>query len=57
MKSAKHLKTSRRAYLIKMLPKNMESHPIQFRLGTKIKKSISKLWKAIVLPKTKIKRK
>ena len=48
MKSVKHLKTSRKAYLIKMLPKSMESHPIQFQLGSKIKKSISKLWKAIV---------
>ena len=24
------------------------SHPIQFRLGSKIKRSISKLWKTIV---------
>ena len=26
MKSVKHLKTSRKGYLIKMLPKSMESH-------------------------------
>ena len=36
------------AYLIKMLPKSVKSHPIQFRLGSKIKASISKLWKTIV---------
>ena len=48
MKSVKHLKTSRKAYLIKILPKSMESHPIQFRLGSKIKRSISKLWRTIV---------
>ena len=45
MKSVKHLKTSVKAFLIKMLPKSMESHPIQFRLGSKIKRSTSKLWK------------
>ena len=48
MKSVKHLKTSRKAYLIKMLPKSTEFHPIQFRLGSRIKRSISKLWKTIV---------
>ena len=48
MKSVKHLKISRKVYLIKMLPKSMESHPKQFRLGSKIKRSISKLWKTIV---------
>ena len=48
MKSVKHLKTSRKAYLIKMLPISMESHPIEFRLGSKIKGSMSKLWKTIV---------
>ena len=53
MKNVKHLKTSRKAYLIKMLPKSMESHPIQFRLGSKIKRSISKLWKTIVPAKNK----
>ena len=53
MKSVKHVKTSRKAYLIKMLPKSMESHPIQFRLGSKIKRSISKLWKIIVPAKNK----
>ena len=31
-----------------MLPKSMESHPIQSRLGSKIKRSISKLWKTTV---------
>ena len=55
MKSVKHLMTSRKAYLIKTFPKSMEFHPIQFRLGSKIKRSISKLWKTIV--PTKIKRK
>ena len=48
MKSVKHLKTSRKGYLIKMLPKSMESDPIQFRFELKIKRSISKLWKTIV---------
>ena len=48
MKSAKNLKTSRKAYLIKMLPKIMESHPIQFRLRSKIKRNFSKLSKTIV---------
>ena len=47
MKSVKHLKISRKAYLIKMLPKSMESHPVQFWHGSKIKRSISKLWKTI----------
>ena len=51
MKSVKHLRASRKAYLIKMIPKGMEFHPIQFRLGSKIKRSISKLWKTIVPPK------
>ena len=31
-----------------MLPKSMEAHPIQFRVGSKIKRSISKLWETIV---------
>ena len=48
MKSVKHLQTSRKVYLIKILSKSMESHPIQFRLGSKIKRSILKLWKTIV---------
>ena len=48
MKSVKQLKTSRKAYLIKMLPKSMESHQTQFRLGSKIKRSISKFWETIV---------
>ena len=48
MKSVKHLKALRKAYLIKMLPKSMESQPIQYRLGSKIKRSISNLWKTIV---------
>ena len=47
MKSVKH-KISTKAYLIKMLPKSMESHPLQFQLGSKIKRSISKLWKTVV---------
>ena len=51
MKSVKHSKTSRKVYLIKMLPKSMESHPIQFRLGSKLKRCISKLWKTIVSAK------
>ena len=51
MESVKQLKTSRKVYLIKMLPKSMESYPIQLRLGSKIKRSISKLWKTIVPPK------
>ena len=51
MKSVKHLKTSRKVYLIKMLPKSMESHAIQFQLGLKIKKSSSKLWKTNVAAK------
>ena len=54
MKSVKHLKTSRKAYLIKKLPKIMESNPIQFRLQSKIKRSISKLWKKIVPEKNKL---
>ena len=29
----------------KDVPKNMNSHPIQFRLRSKIKRTISKLWK------------
>ena len=33
--------------------KSMESHPIQFWLGSKIKRSISKLWKTIVPAKNK----
>ena len=37
MKSIKQIKTSRKAYLIKMLPKITESNPIQFRLGSKKK--------------------
>ena len=53
MKSVKHLKTSRKVYLIKMLPKSMESYPIKLRLGSKIKRSISKLWKTIVPTKIK----
>ena len=48
MKSVKHLKALRKAYLIKMLPKSMEFQPIQYRLGSKIKRSISNLWKTIV---------
>ena len=44
----KALKDIKKPYLIKMLPKSMESHPAQFRLGSKIKRSISKLWKTIV---------
>ena len=51
MKSVKHSKTSRKPYLIKMLPKSMESHPIQIQLGSKIKKSSSKLWKTVVAAK------
>ena len=51
MKSVKQLKTSVKAYLIKMLPKSMEFHPVQFRLGSRTKRSISKLWKTIVLAK------
>ena len=46
--SVKQLKTSRKAYLIKTLPKSMKSHPIQFHLVSKIKRSVSKLWKTIV---------
>ena len=48
MKSVKHLKTSIKACLIKMLPKSTESHPMQFQLGLKIKRSIPKLWKTSV---------
>ena len=48
MKSVEHLKTSRKVFLIKMFPKSMESHPIQFRFGSEIKRSISELWKTIV---------
>ena len=51
MKSVKHSKTSRKPYLIEMLPKSMESHPIQIQLGSKIKKSSSKLWKTVVAAK------
>ena len=29
----------------KGVPKNMNSHPIQFRLRSEIKRTISKLWK------------
>ena len=43
MKSVKHLKT----YLIKILPNSIESQPMQFRLGSKTKRSISKFWKTI----------
>ena len=44
----KALKDIEKDHLIKMLPKSMESHPIQFRLGSKIKRSILKLWETIV---------
>ena len=48
MKSVKNLNTSRKAYLIKMVPKSIESPPIQFRLKSKIKRNFSKLSKTIV---------
>ena len=40
-----------KAYLMKMLPKGIKSHPIQFRLRSKIERSISKPWKTIVAAK------
>ena len=53
MKSVQHLKTSGKAYLIKMLPKSIKSHPTKFRIESKIKRSISKVWKTIVPAKNK----
>ena len=49
----KALKTSKKTYLIRMLAKSMESYPIQFQLGSKIKGSISKFWKTVVPTKNK----
>ena len=40
-----------KACLMKMFPKGIKSLPIQFRLRSKIERSISKLWKTIVAAK------